>query len=169
MNTINWALVGTSGYAERECLPAFENTPTAHLAAIVSSTGERAAQFAAAHGIERGYSDIEAICKADDIAAVWIASPSYLHYDHARAAIAAGKHVLLEKPVASAISPASMRIRSMWCVPMSASTPQRAVSRCPRQVRGGPGRRIPYSERTATSEPSSPSAISLRMRWCPGT
>ena len=100
MNTINWALVGTSGYAQRECLPAFAGTPTARLAAVVSSTSERAAQFAAAHGNVRGYGDIEAVCKADDIAAVWIASPSYLHYDHARAAIAAGKHVLLEKPIA---------------------------------------------------------------------
>ena len=53
-----------------------------------------------AHGIERGYGDIAGVCEADDIAAVWIASPSYLHYAHARAAIAAGKHVLLEKPIA---------------------------------------------------------------------
>ena len=100
MNTINWALVGTSGYAERECLPAFANTPAARLVAVVSSTSERGEQFAAVHGIERGHGDIKAVCHADDITAVWIASPSYLHYDHARAAIAAGKHVLLEKPVA---------------------------------------------------------------------
>jgi 1,5-anhydro-D-fructose reductase (1,5-anhydro-D-mannitol-forming) len=100
VNTMNWALVGTSGYAERECLPAFAGTPSARLAAVVSSTAGRAATFAAAHGIERGYSDIDGVCQADDIAAVWIASPSYQHYDHARAAIAAGKHVLLEKPVA---------------------------------------------------------------------
>jgi len=69
VNTINWALVGTSGYAERECLPAFAGTPTARLAAVVSSTAERAAQFAAAHGDVRGYGDIEDVCKADDIAA----------------------------------------------------------------------------------------------------
>jgi 1,5-anhydro-D-fructose reductase (1,5-anhydro-D-mannitol-forming) len=100
MPLLSWALVGTSGYAERECLPSFAATPTANLAAVVSSSSARAAQFARVHGIERGYGDIAGVCEADDIAAVWIASPSYLHYAHARAAITAGKHVLLEKPVA---------------------------------------------------------------------
>jgi 1,5-anhydro-D-fructose reductase (1,5-anhydro-D-mannitol-forming) len=100
VNPLRWALVGTSGYAERECLPSFAATPAAHLAAVVSSSRDRAQEFAGRHGIERGYDDISRVCAAGDISAVWIASPSHMHYAHARAAIAAGKHVLLEKPVA---------------------------------------------------------------------
>lgn len=100
MSALRWALVGTSGYAERECLPSFAATPSADLAAVVSGSRARAQEYARAHGIESGYDDIRGVCEADDIAAVWIASPSHLHYEHARAAIAAGKHVLLEKPVA---------------------------------------------------------------------
>lgn len=100
MTTVNWALVGTSGYAQRECLPSFAATPSASLVAVVSSSPERALEFARARDVERGYDAVDRACADDDIAAVWIASPSYLHYEHARAAIAAGKHVLLEKPVA---------------------------------------------------------------------
>jgi 1,5-anhydro-D-fructose reductase (1,5-anhydro-D-mannitol-forming) len=100
MTALTWALVGTSGYAERECLPAFAATASATLAAVASSSSQRAEDFARTHHIQRGYGDIERLCDADDIAAVWIASPSHLHYDHARCAIAAGKHVLLEKPIA---------------------------------------------------------------------
>lgn len=100
MTVINWALVGTTGYAERECLPSFAATPSACLAAVVSSSAGRAAEFARANGVPRGYDAVERACADDGVDAVWIASPSYQHYQHARAAITAGKHVLLEKPVA---------------------------------------------------------------------
>jgi 1,5-anhydro-D-fructose reductase (1,5-anhydro-D-mannitol-forming) len=99
-DVLNWGLVGTSGYAERACLPAFEQTGCAALVAVASSSAQRAAQFAQAHAVPGSYGDIEALCRDDNIQAVWIASASYLHVEHARTAIAAGRHVLLEKPMA---------------------------------------------------------------------
>ncbi len=83
MTVINWALVGTSGYAERECLPSFAATPSACLAAVVSSSAGRAAEFARANGVPRGYDAVERACADDGVNAVWIASPSYQHYQHA--------------------------------------------------------------------------------------
>jgi 1,5-anhydro-D-fructose reductase (1,5-anhydro-D-mannitol-forming) len=97
---LNWGLVGTSGYAARTCVPAFGASPTAQLSAIVGSTPQRAREFAAEHSVPRVHDDVAALCADPDISAVWIASSSYLHFDHAVTAIAAGKHVLLEKPIA---------------------------------------------------------------------
>jgi len=97
---LNWGLVGTSGYAERACLPAFGQTESAALVAVASSSAGRAAQFAGAHAIPAGYGDVEELCHDSSVQAVWIASASYLHVEHARVALAAGKHVLLEKPTA---------------------------------------------------------------------
>jgi 1,5-anhydro-D-fructose reductase (1,5-anhydro-D-mannitol-forming) len=97
---LTWGMVGTSGYAERVCLPAFAETESTSLVAIASSSAERAKAFAGTNGIERAYGDVKALCADPDVAAVWIASGSYLHLDHARSAIDAGKHVLLEKPIA---------------------------------------------------------------------
>ena len=97
---LQWALVGTSGYAERACLPAFASTASAVLVAVASSSDERAVEFAAAHSIPAGYGSIDAMCADDRVQAVWIASASHQHVEHARAVIAAGKRVLLEKPTA---------------------------------------------------------------------
>ena len=100
MTHLRWALVGTSGYAARACLPAFATVANADLVAVLSSSAERAAAFAASHGIAKPYSDLGALCRDDEIDALWIASPSHLHYEQAMEAIRAGKHVLLEKPSA---------------------------------------------------------------------
>jgi 1,5-anhydro-D-fructose reductase (1,5-anhydro-D-mannitol-forming) len=97
---LTWGLVGTSGYAERACVPAFAATPTARLHGIVGSSRDRADRFAAEHAVPQVYDDVKAMYADPDIGAVWIASSSYLHFDHAAAAIDAGKHVLLEKPIA---------------------------------------------------------------------
>jgi 1,5-anhydro-D-fructose reductase (1,5-anhydro-D-mannitol-forming) len=56
--------------------------------------------FAAEHGIPAVHEDLKSLGDDPDIAAVWVASSSYLHYEHALAAIDAGKHVLIEKPIA---------------------------------------------------------------------
>ena len=72
-------------------------------ATVVSVTGPRseaAAAFAARHGIERSGSDwVEAVTAAD-VDAVVVGTPNALHHPQAMAAIAAGKHVLVDKPMA---------------------------------------------------------------------
>ncbi len=72
-------------------------------ATVVSVTGhrpERAEAFAVRHGIGRSGSDWEAAVAADDVDAVVIGTPNSLHHPQAMAAIAAGRHVLVDKPMA---------------------------------------------------------------------
>lgn len=68
---------------------------------VASRSAARAAAFASAHGIPKSFESHEALLADPDIDIVYIAS---VHTDHARLAllaIAAGKHVLVEKPIAT--------------------------------------------------------------------
>ena len=97
---IRWGLVGTNGYARRTCAPAFDQVATAELVAVASSDLQRATAFAAEVGVPIAHDSMDALCDHDEIDAVWIASPSHLHHRHGRIALEAGKHVLMEKPLA---------------------------------------------------------------------
>ncbi len=50
--------------------------------------------------LERAYSSLEEMCSDADLDVIHITSPNYLHYEHAKAALQAGKHVVCEKPLA---------------------------------------------------------------------
>ncbi|MFD2363301.1 Gfo/Idh/MocA family protein [Arthrobacter sp. GCM10020060] len=68
--------------------------------AVGSRSTERAEQFRSQHGIERAYSSYARLVADKDVDAVYIASPHSFHAEHALLAIASGKHVLIEKPLA---------------------------------------------------------------------
>ena len=54
----------------------------------------------------------EEICAADDIDLVVVATPTYLHAEHAIAAARAGKHVFCEKPLARTLADAEAMVRA---------------------------------------------------------
>lgn len=60
---------------------------------------ERAEQFAKRHGIPKIFGSYEEVLASRDIDAVYISLPTHLHGEWARRAFAAGKHVLVEKPI----------------------------------------------------------------------
>jgi 1,5-anhydro-D-fructose reductase (1,5-anhydro-D-mannitol-forming) len=66
----------------------------------VARSRESAARFARAHGIDRTYESFDAMLLDDALDAVYIATPNGLHPAQTLAALDAGKHVLVEKPVA---------------------------------------------------------------------
>lgn len=67
---------------------------------IVGRREEPTQAFAEAHGYARASTDLEAMLADREIDAVVVASPSEAHVEHSLAAIRAGKHVLIEIPVA---------------------------------------------------------------------
>jgi predicted dehydrogenase len=68
--------------------------------AVGSRSLERAQQFATKHGIDRAYGSYEQLVADPDVDILYIGSPHSEHREHALLAIAAGKHVLIEKPIA---------------------------------------------------------------------
>jgi len=65
--------------------------------AVYSRTNEKGDEFAKKHGIATVYNDFNKFL-ASDIEAVYIASPNFLHFEQAKAALKHGKHVIIEKP-----------------------------------------------------------------------
>jgi predicted dehydrogenase len=72
----------------------------ARVAGVAASTPERSREAAQRLGADRGYEDAEALVVAPDIDVVHLCTPNHLHAPLAEAALAAGKHVVCEKPLA---------------------------------------------------------------------
>lgn len=70
------------------------------VAGVVGSSPERAQTKAEAAGLGRVYSNVEEMAADPGIDVIHIASPNYAHADQVRIALAAGKHVVCEKPLA---------------------------------------------------------------------
>lgn len=67
---------------------------------------QRAQQYASRYQVARAVDDFDALLALDQVEVVLILTPNRSHYPLARAALAAGKHVLVEKPMATTIAEA---------------------------------------------------------------
>src|SRR5437667_2717973 len=67
---------------------------------VVGSSRERAASRARELGLPPAYESFQAMLDDPRVDVVHITSPNHLHHEHAKAALAAGKHVVCEKPLA---------------------------------------------------------------------
>lgn len=94
---LRWAIIGTGGIA-RAFADDLRLSDAGELVAVGSRTSARAEAFAAETGAPRAYGDQAAMLAADDIDAVYVATPHPAHHAGALAAIEAGKAVLVEKP-----------------------------------------------------------------------
>jgi predicted dehydrogenase len=72
----------------------------AELAGVSASSPSSAEAAARALGAERAFASSEELVVADDVDVVHICTPNHLHLPLAEAALAAGKHVICEKPLA---------------------------------------------------------------------
>ena len=93
------AFIGAGNYAARVLIPAFAASGV-RLGGIASAGGVTAAQYARRFGFARATTDADALIDDDDIDVVVIATRHDSHARFVRRALAAGKHVFVEKPLA---------------------------------------------------------------------
>jgi 1,5-anhydro-D-fructose reductase (1,5-anhydro-D-mannitol-forming) len=105
MTGLRWGLIGASTIAAEHMIDAFRANGGEAIA-IMSSNAERAAKYAAKHGIGKTTTDLQALVEDKDVDAVYVSTTNELHRDQVFAAAAAGKHVLCEKPLALNVSDA---------------------------------------------------------------
>src|SRR5688572_9854126 len=97
---LRWAIAGTGLHPDNKIAPALKLVPGAELAAVYSRDQGRAEAFAQKHGAAAAYSDLDALLRDPSVDAVFVSSPNALHAEQTIAAARAGKHVLVEKPMA---------------------------------------------------------------------
>ncbi len=95
---INWGIIGAGSIA-RVFSNAMRFSKTGRLMAVASRGGEAAARLAAAFDIPRAYSSYEALLEDDGVDAVYIANIHPVHAQWVIKSAAAGKHILVEKPI----------------------------------------------------------------------
>lgn len=109
---VRYAVVGAGWISQEAFLPAVSQTGNSKVSAIFSGNREGAQRLADFHAVENvyGYSDFDALLARDIVDAVYIAVPNPLHADLAIRAANAGKHVIVEKPIATTIAEATAMI-----------------------------------------------------------
>ncbi|WP_417530441.1 Gfo/Idh/MocA family protein [Marinobacter lipolyticus] len=94
----NWGLVGPGRIAETFA-QAMQAQGVGKLKAVASRNARRGRAFADKYQIETVYENYDLLYKDDSLDAIYIATPHNFHLEQALAAIARGKHLLVEKPL----------------------------------------------------------------------
>jgi predicted dehydrogenase len=97
--SLRWGILGSGWIAERFIESVRAHTKQA-IAAVGSRNKERAEQFASRMGLRQAYGDYKELVDADDLDVIYVATPHNLHHEGVTLALNAGKHVLVEKPIA---------------------------------------------------------------------
>ncbi|MEV7097342.1 Gfo/Idh/MocA family oxidoreductase [Amycolatopsis sp. NPDC051045] len=91
-------ILGAARIAPAALVKPASSLPSVSVDAVAARSHHRAQAFADQHGIVQAYAGYEQLLADPDIDAVYIPLPNGLHGHWTRAALAAGKHVLCEKP-----------------------------------------------------------------------
>jgi predicted dehydrogenase len=100
MKKVKWGVIGAGGIADRRTIPGMMLAKNAELVAVMEVNMELAEKIRVKYNAKKAYDNAEALLADPEIEAVYIASPVIYHKQQAIAAARAGKHVLVEKPVA---------------------------------------------------------------------
>ncbi len=100
MKKVKWGIIGAGGIADRRTMPGIELAENAEIYAVMEIDMAMSEKLREKYKAAKAY-DNEADLLADsEVEAVYIASPVVHHKRQAMAAADAGKHILLEKPIA---------------------------------------------------------------------
>ena len=105
-------VIGAHAWAQKAHLPGYAAHPQARLVAICDLVQERAEAMARQFGVERVYTNPQDLINDPDVEMVDVCTPTDTHLPLSLAAIAAGKHVLSEKPLARDAESAFMAARA---------------------------------------------------------
>lgn len=98
MKAIGAAVIGT-GFIGTVHLQALRRLGV-RVEGVLGSSAARSRERADTLGVGKGYEDLDALLNDASVDVVHVTSPNHAHYPHVKAILAAGKHVICEKPLA---------------------------------------------------------------------
>lgn len=108
---IKWGLIGSGDFAQLYA-KIFNGLPNVDLVSIYSRTAENAKKAAKEYGIPKWYTDYEELINSDSVEAVAVVNNELYHHGPVIAALKAGKHVVVEKPIAPTLKEADDMIEA---------------------------------------------------------
>ncbi|MFD2287252.1 gfo/Idh/MocA family oxidoreductase [Pedobacter petrophilus] len=100
MSEIKWGIIGCGDVTEVKSGPAFNKAPNSSLVAVMRRNAAKAEDYAKRHQVPRWYSDADQLINDPEVNAIYIATPPLQHEEFTIKALAAGKPVYVEKPMA---------------------------------------------------------------------
>jgi predicted dehydrogenase len=101
MNRIRYGIIGFGKFAERAIAPAIKDSKNSELVAIQKRSLPLAREKAAQYGVPLAFDSVDALVSHPEVDAVFIVSANSVHAEETLKAARAGKHVLVEKPIAA--------------------------------------------------------------------
>lgn len=101
---IRWGIVGCGDIVRKRVARAIQDEPHSRLLAVCRRDLAKLTQFAADFQVPHPLTDATQVVEDPQIDAVYIATPVHLHHAQCLQAAAAGKHVLVEKPMAMSVA-----------------------------------------------------------------
>ena len=103
---LNIGIIGAGWWATSNHIPEILEHPHGQLVAVQCRTQEKADKVARDFKADHAYTSVESLLALEGLDAVVIATTPNVHYVQAKAALEAGKHVLLEKPMTFTVAEA---------------------------------------------------------------
>lgn len=97
---LGWGVVGCGDVVERKSGPAIACAERSRMVRVMRRDGAAARDFARRHEVPAWTDDAQQVIAGAGVDVVYVATPPSSHLQYVRAAAAAGKHVLVEKPMA---------------------------------------------------------------------
>lgn len=96
---VKWGIIGCGGIAKRRVIPALPDMKDTSFVAVMDADRATTDEVAQSIGARAYYSEADLLADPE-VRAVYVATPVYLHHPQVLQAAKAGKHVLVEKPLA---------------------------------------------------------------------
>lgn len=100
LKEIRWGIIGVGDVCEVKSAPAMQQIPHSRLVAVMRRNGTKAADYARRHKVPKWYDNADHLIADPEVNAIYIATPPYAHAEYTLKAVAAGKPVYVEKPMA---------------------------------------------------------------------
>src|SRR5690606_11244699 len=102
MKTLRAGLIGAGSFGELH-LQAYQAIPGVEVVAVCDSNKERLGEITGKYQVARTFTDFRDLCRLPELDLVSIATPENAHLEPVLEAARAGKHIFLEKPIATSL------------------------------------------------------------------